>query len=117
MAEKARSVSPAPTADKLYLAFAVVGLVVPFALLFRFIVQNGPNVRLFVDELFGTYGAAIAMADLVLSSVVFWAWLFSAGERNRVSFPWLYVALNLCVGLCFALPLYCYMRSYSDRRL
>jgi hypothetical protein len=55
MAEEARSVSRAPTVDKLYRAFEVVELIVPFALFFRFIDQNGPNVRLFVDELLGTY--------------------------------------------------------------
>lgn len=78
---------------------------------------NGPNLRLFVDELFGNYASALAMADLTSSSIVFWSWLFVAAWQKRIRFPWIYVALNLIVGLCFALPTALFMLSRSDRKV
>lgn len=98
---------------KIYLGLAVVGFIIPYALVIAFIHENGLNLRVFVSELFGNYAPSLAMADLLLSSVVFWAWLFSAEQKNRVRSPWMFVALNLGVGLCFALPLYLYMRAPS----
>ncbi len=110
---KARSFAPATREQKFYLAFTIVGLVVPYALLTAFIERNGFNVRLFVEELFGNYAATMAMADLLLSSIVFWFWLFSAERASRLRYRWMYVLANVTVGLCFALPLFLYVRSVA----
>jgi hypothetical protein len=42
--------------------------------------------------------------------VVFWGYLFSQGTEK----PWLYIIVNLTIGLSCALPLYCYLTL--DRR-
>ena len=101
---------------KIYLGLTILGFIIPFALVIAFIHDNGFDLRVFVRDLFGNYAASLAMADLLLSSVMFWIWLFSAGQRTRVHSPWVYVALNLGVGLCFALPLYLYMRAPTTER-
>lgn len=116
MLTKVALYSPVSTMEEIYVSLAVLGLVVPYALVILFLDRDGPNVRLFAGDLFGNYAGSLAMADLLLSSIAFWFWLFSAGQRNRVRFRWIYVVLNLTVGLCFALPMVLYVRSRSDRR-
>ena len=43
-------------------------------------------------------------ADLLISSFVFWAAMFSNSEDG--SKPWAFIVLNLCIGLSCALPAY-----------
>jgi hypothetical protein len=49
--------------------------------------------------------------DLLISSVVFWSFLFYEGRRLRMKNLWVYVAANLLVGLSLALPLFLYFRE------
>jgi hypothetical protein len=99
---------------KTLFALAVVGLIVPNALGTAFVLHNGANAGLFAAELFGNDAGRIAMGDLILSSLAFWGWLFSRAERGRVRYPWLFVLLNVGVGLCCALPLYLALRATPE---
>ena len=67
----------------------------------------------------GNYGRVVARAgfvngvaggftaDVLISSAVFWIYLFS---RNT-SQIWMYIALNLLIGLSCALPLYLWRQA------
>lgn len=92
----------------IYLTLAVIGAIVPVVLLGAFIVDHG--IDDLPDALFGNAAAAAAMADLTISSIAFWVWLWREAPRIGVS-PWPYVVGNLLVGLCFALPLFLYVRA------
>jgi hypothetical protein len=93
-----------------YLALAVLGAIAPLVLFTIFFAQEGFDLGELVDQVFGTPIAAAVMADLTASSVVFWVWLFREAPRIGVK-PLPYVAANLFVGLCFALPLFLYARE------
>jgi hypothetical protein len=54
--------------------------------------------------------ASGAATDLVVSSVVFWVWLFASGEGRRAIYL---IPANLLVGLSLALPLWLYLRARS----
>ena len=92
----------------IYLTLAVIGALVPAVLLGAFIVDHG--IDDLADAIFGNAAAAALMADLTISSIVFWVWLWREAPRIGAS-PWPYVVGNLLVGLCFALPLFIYVRA------
>jgi spore maturation protein SpmA len=91
-----------------WLGLAVIGAIAPIALLGVFIADHGLGDV--IDGVFGNAAAAAVLADVAISSLVFWVWLWREAPRLGVS-PWPYMAANVLVGLSFALPLFLYRRS------
>ena len=94
-----------------YLIAAIVGAVVPY--LFFLGVFHGGELMLagFVPALFANGPAGGFTADLLITSVVFWVAIFSrAGGPN----PWIFVILNLTIGLSCALPAYLYATTDAE---
>lgn len=92
----------------LYLLLAVLGTVLPYLFFAEHFAAAGLAPGAFLGGMFGHPVAAGAAADLVLSSVVFWVWLFASGEGRRAVFL---IPANLLVGLSLALPLWLYLRA------
>ncbi len=90
-----------------YLALAVLGTVVPYAFFIAHFQADGLGLGAFVQALFVNGAAGGFTADILISSAVFWIWLFRSGARR----PWLYVALNLAIGLSCAFPAFLYVRE------
>jgi hypothetical protein len=88
-----------------YLVLAIIGAVVPYLFFFNFIGTAGFDLPGFVSALFVNGAAGGLTADLLLTSVVFWVYMFS---RQGGPSPWLYIVLNLGIGLSCALPAYLY---------
>ena len=87
-----------------YLAMAVLGALIPMAFFINFFLTEGIDLLVFVKALFANGAAGGFTADLLISSFVFWVYMFS--KVNTGPKPWLYVGLNLCIGLSCALPAY-----------
>jgi len=96
--------------SKLFLGLALVGAVVPYVFFIRFIAAEGIAGN-FVGALFANGAAAGFTTDLLVSSLVFWIFLFSESRRHGMSAPWLYVLVNLLIGLSCALPLFLWARE------
>jgi hypothetical protein len=96
---------------RVYLILAVAGLVVPYYFLISFLAANGLNLPLLVEQIFGTPGAAFFAADVIVTAVVFWIFLYQETRRLRMSRWWVYVVASLLVGPSFALPLFLYFRE------
>jgi hypothetical protein len=99
---------------KVYLIAAIIGTVIPCIFFFNFIQQNGINFPLFINELFANNAAGGFAADLLISSFVFWIFMFQQQKRAHGPKPWLFIALNLGIGLSCALPAYMYVREHND---
>jgi hypothetical protein len=97
-----------------YLIATIIGAVVPYYFLGTFFLEHGLDVPLFFQQTWATPSSRMWVADLLISSVVFWGFLFTEGPRRGIGRLWVYVLLNLLVGLSMALPLFLYMR---ERRL
>ena len=82
---------------------AVAGAVAPWIFFARFFAIEG--YAAFVPALFVNGAAGGFTADLLISSLVFWIFAFAETRRGALSRPWLYVAINLAIGLSCALPL------------
>lgn len=94
----------------LYLLLAVLGAVVPYLFFVRVLLAGdltaNPLPVLFGHGLNGGF-----TADLLISSLVFWIWMFEDISRRGRGVGWPFVVLNLTVGLSCALPAYLWARS------
>ncbi len=86
-----------------YLVGAIVGAVVPYIFFADFLTGAGFDLSAFAGALFVNGAAGGFSADLLISSFIFWAYMFTQRGGPR---PWLFVALNLLIGLSCALPAY-----------
>ena len=99
----------------LYLLLAAVGAVVPCAFFVRF-TRGGGTAADFVPALFANGAAGGFTADLLITSLVFWVLLFPEARRSGVARPWVYVLVNLTIGLSCALPLFLWARERAAAR-
>jgi hypothetical protein len=94
----------------LYLVLAVVGAIAPIVLGAVFVSRHGLDAGEAGRQILASPTATLAFIDLSVASFAFWAWLASEGPRVGLR-RWPFVVANLLVGLCFALPLFLYLRS------
>jgi len=94
---------------KTYLGLAFIGAALP---LYFFLQPAG----IALTNLGGIIGLGYAnpvagglTTDLLISSFVFWIYMFSG--TNDAPRPWAFIALNLLIGLSCALPAYLYWRE------
>ncbi len=97
--------------QSIYLALSLIGFILPYSKLIPFVAINGLDLSLFWSQLFANHISSGFAFDLLVSSVVFWIFVFREGNRLQIKFLWLYVVLSLTVGLSFALPLFLWKRS------
>ncbi len=88
-----------------YLTLAVVGAIVPYLFFIGFFREFGLDLPVFIGALFANGAAGGFTADLLITSVVFWIYMFT---RAGGPAPWGFIALNLTIGLSCALPAYLY---------
>ena len=62
--------------------------------------------QLFLNDL-----GAFFVADVVVSSLALWVFIFVEGGRLGMKYRWAYVLANLCVGVSLALSLFLYYRE------
>ena len=92
-----------------YLIRAILGVVILRAFFANFASETGLDLFSFVAALFVNGAGGGFTADLLISSFVFWIYMFSnQGDRPK---PWAFIALNLCIGLSCALPAYLWART------
>ena len=92
-----------------YLVLAILGAAIPIVFFASFALDNGLDLFAFVGALFVNGAAGGFTADLLISSFVFWIYMFSNPEDGPK--PWAFIALNLCIGLSCALPAYLWART------
>jgi hypothetical protein len=91
----------------LYLVLAVIGTIGPYVFFTQHFAESGLSPVGFLAAAFVNGSAAGFTVDVIVSSAVFWTWL----AAERAPRAWLYVLLNLTIGLSCALPLYLYFRE------
>lgn len=93
----------------IYLFLSIVGAVIPYG----FFVQHFSGVGLglpdFVAALFANPAAGGFTADLLITSGVFWLYMFQKKNLSGGPSPLPFIAANLAIGLSCALPAYLYV--------
>ena len=69
---------------KLYAGLCVAGFVLPYIPFTLFMIENNFSLGQFVRAIFANNAAAMFTLDLVISSQVFWLFLFYEGQRLRM---------------------------------
>jgi hypothetical protein len=95
----------------LYLALCLVGAILPLAVFLPFLRAHGLDVREFLAQLFATPVSSFFGWDVIVSSVVLWAFVFLEGRRLAMGGLWAPIAANLVVGVSLGLPLFLYLRE------
>ncbi len=96
---------------KIYLLLAIIGAIVPYLFFISFIQTEGLNLPAFVSGLFVNGAAGGFSADLLLTSFVFWLFMFQQAKESKGPKPYLFIVLNLAIGLSCAFPAYMYARE------
>ena len=94
-----------------YLVGAIAGTVIPYFFFINHFMAEGFYLTGFVMAVFANGAAGGFAADLLITSFIFWCYLFARGERLL----WLYILLNLTIGLSCALPAYLYADAGRTR--
>ncbi|GJM13256.1 MAG: hypothetical protein DHS20C12_16590 [Pseudohongiella sp.] len=92
-----------------YLLLAIIGAAVPLVFFAFFIADQGLSLIAFTSALFVNGAAGGFTADLLISSFVFWIYMFANQKQGPK--PWLFIIMNLCIGLSLALPAYFWAKT------
>lgn len=95
---------------------AVIGLIVPIVVTVIFLSEHGLDFGEMADQVFASEFSTLLILDLGISAAAFWIWLFREAPRLDLN-PWPFVAATLFIGLCFALPLFLYLRETRQNQL
>lgn len=100
----------------LYAALAVIGTVLTYAIFIPFLVEHGLNLGEFVRQATASPIALLLTVDILLSSVVFWIFMWADARRHDLRGWPLFIIPNLCIGLFCALALYLLWREVRLRQ-
>ncbi|MCC5633574.1 DUF2834 domain-containing protein [Nostoc sphaeroides CHAB 2801] len=95
----------------IYLLLCVLGFVLPYSQFVPFILEQGLDIKLFFEQLFANRISGFFGMDVIVSSLVFWIFVFLEGTRLKIQNLWVYIACNLLVGVSLGLPLFLFMRE------
>jgi len=102
----------------LYLAFAVLGLVVPYSQLVPWIMEHHAlNMPLFVRDLFANRVSAFFALDVIVSAVVLISFIQTEGKRLGMRLLWLPTIGILLIGVSLGFPLFLYQRQLKLDRV
>jgi hypothetical protein len=104
------------TRKSLFLVLSLIGLLVPYYFLFKFLGENGFDVPLLVGQLFANNISTFFAVDLVISISVFWIYMIAEADKLQMKNWWLYILASLMAGLSFALPIFLYFRERALER-
>jgi putative Ca2+/H+ antiporter (TMEM165/GDT1 family) len=100
--------------ERALLALTIVGFLVPNAMVVIFFVNHGVDLADYFSHWAESLPAAQLAADVSIAFVAFALWAAWEGRRIGMRTWWLPIPASALVGLCFALPLFLFLR---ERRL
>ncbi len=96
-----------------YALLSILGLVIPYTYFIPFLLENGLDFALFWQQMFETQIAAFFSADVLVSSLVLWVFIYHETRTRKIAKWWLAILANLAVGVSLALPLFLLLREQS----
>ena len=95
----------------LYLAFCLVGAILPYWEFLPWLTQHGLNLRLLLQDLFANRVSAFFGMDVLVSAVVLIRFIRVEQARFNIRAWWIPILALLTVGVSLALPLFLYLRE------
>jgi hypothetical protein len=97
--------------QRIYFLLCLVGTFLPYSQFAPFLLDEGFAPQLFIEQLFANRISSFFAMDLLVSSLVFWTFIYVEGRRLKMQHLWVYVASNFVVGISLGLPLFLWMRQ------
>lgn len=101
---------------RVYAVLCVLGFVGPYYFLLRFVAEHGLRLSLLVSRLFADPISAFLAADVIVSSLVLWAFMYQEIRKRSIRLWWVCIIANLAVGVSLALPLFLLLREIQTER-
>lgn len=98
---------------RIYLLLSFIGFILPYLFFLPFLITYGLNIPLFMDQMFANQIGGFFSADVVVTSLVLWVFIYDQTRRYQVRGWWWSILANLLVGVSLALPLFLYLRERS----
>ena len=99
-----------------YLVLCILGTVLAFSQFVPFLMEQGFEPQIFVEQLFVNRISALFGWDVIVSELLLWGFIFWEGSRLGMKFLWVYIAGSL-IGVSTGLPLFLLMRQrYLEKR-
>lgn len=96
---------------KIFLALAVVGAILPYFFFIQYLLSEGLSPSKLTAAVFANPAAGAFTTDLLVSSGIFWIFMFLERSRRKGPNPFLFILLNFFIGLSCALPAYLFARE------
>lgn len=96
---------------KLYLFLAIIGFLLPYYFFVSFLLENGLDLGLLIDQLFANNISTFFAVDLIITGIVLLAFIYQKAHKLKMSNWWAYGIATLLVGPSFAMPLFLYYRE------
>jgi hypothetical protein len=97
----------------IYLLLCILGVAGPYYFFVPFIRDEGLNLQLVVSQLFANRISSFFGADVIVSSLVLWAFIYQETRARRIRLWWLAIVGNLAVGVSLGLPLFLLLREVT----
>lgn len=94
-----------------YLLLCILGTVFPWSQFGPWVVDNGLNLHLLLDQAFSSRIAAFAWFDVLVSAIVVLTFVVAEGRRLGVRHLWAPFVAMFTVGVSLALPLFLLLRE------
>jgi len=101
----------------LYLVLGILATVVIYWEFLPWLVQNGPNVSLFFQQVFANRISASFGIDIIASAVVLMIFVTVEGRRTGVRWLWIPWVALVTVGVVLALASFLYLREVQLERM
>lgn len=89
----------------------IAGTFIPYYELIRFVIENGFQFNLLVEQLLDTRISRFFAYDVIISAIVLVVYIFKG--RSYVRYWWLALIATLLIGVSSGLPLYLFLRELS----
>ena len=101
---------------RVYLILSIAGFVIPYYFLVTFLLENGFDLRLILNQLFANRISTFFAVDLILTAIVFLIYSFTETRILKMKNWSHYPLATLLIGPSFALPFFLYNRTgWLDR--
>jgi hypothetical protein len=95
----------------LYLVLRAIGTVLPYTQFIPWMVQNGVNLPLLIDQTASSRLAAYGWLDVIVAAAALFVFVVSDGRRHQIPGLWLPVVGTLMVAFSLGLPSYLLLRE------
>jgi hypothetical protein len=100
----------------IYAFLCLLGFGLPYYFFVPFVLENGLNLPLFIAQLFANPVSAFFGADVVVTSVVLWVFIYVEIRKMPIRLWWLCILANLTVGVSLGLPLFLLLRENATEK-